>query len=141
MAEIIRKKQKIRDVLKNVVEKAFLEAEDITKNEDETRLEIINSYYETLKRKLAAIKKIEEEIVDASDDENIIEIILNESTTFEINMQARLNALHKFVNKNTKVENKSTSRHDTIKLPKLEISNLAVIQQHGNHSSIPLTLP
>ena len=113
MAEIIRKKQKIRDVLKNVVEKAFLEAEDITKNEDETRLETISSYYETLKRKLAAIKKIEEEIVDASDDENIIEIILNESTTFEINMQARLNALHKFVNKNTsrKQKYKSTRHH------------------------------
>ena len=63
MAEIKRKKQKIREVLKNVVEKAFLEAEDIIKNEDETKLETINSYYKTLKQKLAVIKTIEEEIV------------------------------------------------------------------------------
>ena len=42
MAEIIRKKYKIREVLKNVVEKAFLEAEDIIKNEDETKIETIN---------------------------------------------------------------------------------------------------
>ena len=57
-------------------------------------------------------------ILNAADHENIIEVISNEST-HKINQKARLNALHKFINKNaaTNVDNKGTRGHDNIKLP------------------------
>ena len=75
----MNKKLKIRKVMKEVVFKTFFECNTTTEEE------ILKSAYETLKRKINAVKTIEDEIIDLSNDEKLIkDIIIIESNEFEI---------------------------------------------------------
>ena len=99
MAEVLKKKFNIRKILKDVVEKCITEADNITKQDGitEENIEMLNSYQETIKRKINAVKTLEDEILDLEDDPNAMENILSESTRFEINSKAKLASVIKFV--------------------------------------------
>ena len=114
-------------------------------DEDATNetIEIFSSYQDTLKRKINAVKTLEDEILELENDPAIIEAILTESTKFEIESKGKLNLITKFISTNTRkketnVKIPSVQPTDTIKLPKLEIVNLVVILQSGSNSTIRL---
>ena len=76
-AENINKKYKVGKVLKEVVEKLFKQAEaSIEKNPEENIQENIQSVAEVLKKKIAAIKTLEDEIVDLETNTEHIEQII-----------------------------------------------------------------
>ena len=114
-------------------------------DEDATNetIEIFSSYQDTLKRKINAVKTLEDEILELENDPAVIEAILTESTKFEIESKGKLNLITKFISTNTRkketnVKIPSMQPTDTIKLPKLEIVNLVVILQSGSNSTIRL---
>ena len=86
---------------------------------------MLNSYHKTLKKKLSAIKTLEDEICELKTDVTVIEAVINESTLFEISSKAKLNSINKFLSNNVKNENSwqefRTLRSDSVELPKLEI--------------------
>ena len=101
----LKKKFNLRKIFKEIVGKC-LEAKDIMEKEvTEERLEMLNSYYETLKRKPSAIKTLEDEICELETDVTVIEAVTNERTLFEISSKAKLNSINKFLSKNVKNEN------------------------------------
>ena len=94
----------------------------------EENIQMLNSYQETLKRKINAVKTLEDEIVDLEDDPNIMENILSESTQSEINSKAKLASIIKFVAANTMKNESKESKlepmyrpNNIVNLPKLEI--------------------
>ena len=58
------------------------EADNLIKNDDEQTLETLESFQEVLKRKLAAVKTLEDEIISMTDNPA-------ESITFEIYSKAK----------------------------------------------------
>ena len=66
----------------------------------EARLDMLNSYHETLNNKLSAIKTLEDEICKLETDVTVIDAVINESTLFEISSKAKLNSINKFLSKN-----------------------------------------
>ena len=75
----MNKKLRIRKVLKEIVFKTFSECN--------RRRE---SAYETFKRKINAVETIENEIIDISNDEKLIEDIIIESNEFEIEVKSKI---------------------------------------------------
>ena len=130
--EKINKKHGIRKILKEVIENELKNAEVIMKDEvDDLKYENFQSIAEVLKRKTAAIKTLEEEIVELeTNTENMSEII-NEGARFEIYCKTKLNTLNKFLEKHTGRGNNdnATKRVNTVNLPKLEISKF-----NGDHT-------
>ena len=103
MENALKKKFNLRKIFKEVVGKCLEEAKGVMEKEvTEERLDMLNSYYETLKKKL-----------------------IDESTLFEISSKAKLNSINKFLSQNIKNENSSQEfrllQSDLVKLPKLEI--------------------
>ena len=130
--------------MKNTIATTLQEAQGYL-DEDATNetIEILSSYQDTLKRKINAVKTLEDEILELENDPAIIEAILTESTKFEIESKGKLNLITKFISTNsrkkeTNVKIPSMQPTDTIKLPKLEIVNLVVILQSGSNSTIRL---
>ena len=130
--------------MKNTIATTLQEAQGYL-DEDATNetIEILSSYQDTLKRKINAVKTLEDEILELENDPAIIEAILTESTKFEIESKGKLNLITKFISTNTRkketnVKIPSMQPTDTIKLPKLEIVNLVVILQSGSNSTIRL---
>ena len=80
--EVLKKKINIRKVLKTVVESIFKEADNLLKNDDEQPLETLRSFQELLKKKHAAIKTLEDEIISIIDNPAETEQITTESMTF-----------------------------------------------------------
>ena len=122
--EILKEKFNVGKVLKAVVESTFKEVNNLLKNDDEQTLKTLRSFQEVLKRKLTAIKTLEDEIISIINNPAEIEQIITESTTFEIHSKAQLNLIQKHLNNSLKLENNArTSKwKDTVKLPKLEIA-------------------
>ena len=87
----MNKKIRIRKVLKEVVFKTFAKCNTTTEEEKS------KSAYETLKRKINAVKTIEDEIIDISNDETLIEDIIMESNEFEIEAKSKLATVEKLV--------------------------------------------
>ena len=112
----VNKKPRIRKVLKEVVFKTFAECNTTTEEEK------LKSVYETLKRKINAVKTIEDEIIDISNDEKLIEDIIVESNEFEIEAKSKLVTMEKLVRKQ-QPDLKNTRRNENVsmRLPKLEI--------------------
>lgn len=82
MENVLKNKSDLKKIFKEVVIKCLEEAKDvIEKGITEENIERLNSYHKTLKRKLAAIKTLEDEIIELETDPNIIEtaITLSES--------------------------------------------------------------
>ena len=116
-------------LFKGVVVKCLEEAKDVMEKEStEERLDMLNSYHEGLKKKLSAIKTLEDEICELETDVTLIEAVISESTLIEISSKAKLNSINKFLSKNTKNENSSREfrplRSDSVKLPKLQNQKL-----------------
>ena len=66
----------------------------------EARLDMLNSYHETLNNKLSAIRTLEDEICELETDVTVIDAVINESTLFEISSKAKLNSINDFLSKN-----------------------------------------
>ena len=128
MADALAKKVNVRKVLKNVIATTLQEAQGYL-NEDATNetIEILSSYQDTLKRKINAVKTLEDKILELENDPAIIEAILTESTKFEIESKGKLNLITKFIATNTRkketnVQTPSKQPTNIIKLPQLEIA-------------------
>ena len=81
MENVLKNKSDLKKIFKEVVIKCLEEAKDvIEKGITEENIERLNSYHKTLKRKLAAIKTLEDEIIELETDSNIIETAI---TLFE----------------------------------------------------------
>ena len=106
------------------MESTFKEADGLLKNDDEQTLETLRSFQEVLKRKLAAIETLEDEIISIIDNAAEIKQIITESLTFEIHSKAQLNLVQKHLNNSLRLENdaRTSKWKDTVKLPKLEIA-------------------
>ena len=91
---------------------------------DDLKYENLKSIAEVLKRKTAAIKTLEEKIVELETNIENMSQIINEGTRFEIYCKTKLYTLNKFLGKHTKRGHNDniTKRVNTVKLPKLEIS-------------------
>ena len=123
--EKINKKYGIRKILKEVIENELKNAEVIMKEEvDDLKYENLESIAEVLKRKTAAIKTLEEEIVELKTNTENMSQIINQGTRFEIYCKTKLTTLNKFLGKHTGREHNDnvTKRvNTTVNLPKLEI--------------------
>ena len=141
--EVLKKKINIRKVLKTVVESIFKEADNLLKNDDEQPLETLRSFQELLKKKHAAIKTLEDEIISIIDNPAETEEITTESMTFEIHSKPKLNLIQKKLNSSLKLDNdtRTSKWKDTVKLPKLEIANSMETEQSGSLSLTHLTQP
>ena len=112
----VNKKLRIRKVLKEVVFKTFPECNTTTEEEK------LKSAYETLKRKINAVKIIEDEIIDISNDEKLIKNIIIESNYFEIEVKSRVATMEKLVRKQQPdVKNTLRNENVSMRLLKLEI--------------------
>ena len=118
----MNKKLKIRKALKQLLFKTFVEC-NATAEEDKLR-----SDYETFKRrKINAVKTIEDEIIEILNDEKLIEYITMESNEFgifwdEFENFGNLRTLQKLVRTHlTDVKNTRRKENVSMRLPKLEI--------------------
>ena len=68
----------------------------IREDSTEDKAEMLYSYQETWKKKIAAIKTLEEEIIDLKNDTAIIEAFINEGRRLEITTKAKLNSINSF---------------------------------------------
>ena len=119
----LQKKHKIRDALKNVIYQSLNEAlQLIEKEETEENVEKLNSYRETLKRKIGAVKTLEDEIIELEEDEGNLVKIIEESNTFEIECKAKLNIINRHTQKNVERKREKKENNNNVKLPKLEIT-------------------
>ena len=105
----LKKKLDLRKIFENVVVKCLEQARDAMDSMEqevvEERLDMLNSYHKTLKKKLSAMKTLEDEICELETDVTVIEAVTNERTLFEISSKAKLNSINKFLSKNVKNEN------------------------------------
>ena len=62
-----------------------------------TKLEILSSYQDTLKRQINTVNTLEDEFLELEDDKATTEVILTESTKFEIESKRKLNLITKFI--------------------------------------------
>ena len=126
--EKINKKYSIRKILKEVVEKEFHKANELIKSNVKDKTEGLKSIAEVLKRKSAAIKTLEEEIVELENNHENIAQIIDDGTTFEIECKTKLNQIYKFINEGKlEIEDeKFTAKGmNTVNLPQFQISKFA----------------
>ena len=128
MADAVAKKVNVKIVMKNIIATTLQEAQSYL-NEDATNetIEILSSYQDTLKRKINAVKTLEDEILELENNPAVIEAILTESTKFKYESKEKLYLITKFIETNTRkketnVQTRSKQPADTMKLPKLEIA-------------------
>ena len=74
-------------ILKGVIEKTLKSVE-----EDDVEIKIVN-YIEVVKKKLLVVKKLEEEIIEISDDTETLERIINEGTEYEVLIKTNIGRL------------------------------------------------
>ena len=86
------------------------------------------SCQETLKKKIAAIKTLEEGIIDSENGPGILETVIHEGMQFEFTAKAKTNSINKFLSEafpsKTKAKEQSHARNGTAELSKLELSKL-----------------
>ena len=133
MAEvIISKKLLIRNIFKKIVESKFQELEENISQEinDDLKL-VVTSTLEVVKRKVAAIKKLEDETIDVWENKEQLEQLVIESTDYEIYTKQNIAQFSEFVNKNLpintdrKVQSNVERASANVHLPKLDILNFA----------------
>ena len=102
MAEvIINKKLLIRNIFKKIVESKFQELEEniFQKINDDLKL-VVTSTLEIVKRKVASIKKLEDETMDIWENKEQLEQLVIESTDYEIYTKQNIARFSEFLNKN-----------------------------------------
>ena len=133
MAEvIINKKLLIRNIFKKIVESKFQELEEniFQKINDDLKL-VVTSTLEVVKRKVAAIKNLEDETIDIWENKEQLEQLVIESTYYEIYTKQNIAGFSEFVNKNLpintdrKVQSNVERASANVRLPKLDILNFA----------------
>ena len=133
MAEvIINKKLLIRNIFKKIVESKFQELEEniFQKINDDLKL-VVTSTLEIVKRKVASIKKLEDETMDIWENKEQLEQLVIESTDYEIYKKQNIARFSEFVNKNLpintdrKVQSNVERASANVRLPKLDILNFA----------------
>ena len=62
-----------------------------------TKLEILSSYQDTLKRKINTVNTLEDEFLELEDGKATTEVILTKSTKSEIESKRKLNLITKFI--------------------------------------------
>ena len=120
--EKTNKKYGIRKILKEAIENELKNAEGIMKDDD-FKYENLQYIADVLKRKTAAIKTLEEEIVELENNTENMRQIINEGTCFEICCKTKLNILNRFLGKRTGRghHDNVTRRVNTVNLTKLKI--------------------
>ena len=99
----ILKKDLVRTLLKNVVIKSLGETLSLMKLEvSDDNISRLQSYQETIKRKLGAIKMIEKELINLYKEPLDISRTINERMEFEVECNTKLNILEKFSNNHIK---------------------------------------
>ena len=131
MAEdIINKKLSMRNILKKIVESKFEELEEKISQEinDDLKL-VVTSKLDAVKRKVAAIKKLEDETIDICENE---EQLVIESVDYKIYTKQNIAQFSEFLNKNfstntdRKVQSNIIKKSSTnVHLLKLEILKFA----------------
>ena len=119
----------IRKILKEVIKNELKNAVVIMKDEvNDLKYENLQSIAEVLKRKTAAIKTLEKEIVELETNTENMTQIINEGTCFEIYCKTKPNVLNKFLGKHTgrRHDDNVTRRVSTVNLPNPEISKFNV---------------
>ena len=121
--EDTKKKLKLRKLFKDVIERNIRECIDIVPSEVDLEKEIkVTSTIDIIKKKAAAVKKLEEEIVDITTDDSLLEEIVNEEMTLEIYCKEQLTILAKYSKKVAKkIHQKYEDKSRNVKLPKVEI--------------------
>ena len=150
--EDIEKKDLVRTVLKDVVIKSLRETLSLMKLEVSVdNISRLQSYQETIKRKLGAVKTIEKELIDLYKEPLDISRIINEGMEFEVECNTKLIILEKILNNQVKEDKKPTKSNSThrspkeeVKLPKMEIRRFSGDPTKWQHSTIrskpPFTL-
>ena len=78
-------KLRLRILFKDVIVRNIRECMDIVSGELDLEKEIrVTSTIDIIKKKAAAVKKLEEEIVDITTDDSLLEEMVNEGMTFKI---------------------------------------------------------
>ena len=129
---IINKKLLIRNIFKKIVESKFQELEEniFQKINDDLKL-VVTSTLEIVKRKVASIKKLEDETMDIWENKEQLEQLVIESTDYEIYTKQNIARFSEFVNKNLpintdrKVQSNVERASANVRLPKLDILNFA----------------
>ena len=62
-----------------------------------TKLDILSSYQDTLKRKINTVNTLEDEFLELEDGKATTEVILTKSTKSEIESKRKLNLITKFI--------------------------------------------
>ena len=95
--EDTKKKLKLRKLFRDVIEKNIRECVNIVSGGMGLENGIkITSNIDIIKKKAAAVKKLEEEIVDIITDDSLLEEMVNEGMTFEIYCKEQLTILAKY---------------------------------------------
>ena len=112
-------------MFKNVVERNIREYFDIESRQMDLEKKLkATSTIDIIKEKSDAGKKLEEEIVDITTDDSLLEEMVNEGMTFEIYCQKQLTILVKYAKKvEKKINQKYGDKSRNVKLSKLDIKN------------------
>ena len=76
--EDIKKKLKLRKLFKDVIERNIRECMDLVSSEMDLKIEVkVTSTIDIIKKNAAAVKKLEEEIIDITADDSLLEEIVS----------------------------------------------------------------
>ena len=97
---IINKKLSMRNIFKRIVESKFQELEEKKSQEINDDLKLVStSTLEVVKRKVAAIKKLEDETIDICENEEQLGQLVIESTDYELYAKQNIARFSEFLNK------------------------------------------
>ena len=97
---IINKKLSMRNIFKKIVESKFQELEEKKSQEINDDLKLVStSTLEVVKRKVAAIKKLEDETIDICENEEQLGQLVIESTDYELYTKQNIARFSEFLNK------------------------------------------
>ena len=101
----VDKKLMQRDVLTKIIQELFSNAEKIISStgvDKEEKTQKLNAILQTLQQKTDVIARLNDEIIELTDDAKLMETILRESTDFEIISNEKSNYIHKVLLNNKK---------------------------------------
>ena len=126
----VTKKFTQRKILKDVTMKLFYDVKNYMDSDVEEERIKVTSLQEVLKKKLSMIKKLEDQIVELSEKDDEIELIIREGTEFEILAEEIMSSLKEFNEQHVRTKTELNSSQirkdrDAVRLPKLEITKFS----------------
>ena len=137
MSGTLKRKIKMRKSLITTITRFFDDkVTEIYDNYDSGRLIILQSYLETLDKKLEELKRLEGEMIELITDETALDKQMNENIECEVEIRGKLIQLQNFISEhksNSAVDDVSTktssrSKDNVVKLPKFKLESFTVIQ-------------